>query len=406
MPEEPEAHTHATAGAATPRVWLLLGEKRGDNAQVRSLAASAGWPAAGIVEKHVAVAERWQQVKPPVRASLAHLDVAGSEPLEPPWPDLVLTAGRRLASVGLWIKQRSGARTKLAVIGKPRGRRRDFDLIIAASHYVLPDAPNVARHDYPLMDVDRDVLAAAARAAEPSLSPLPRPLVALMVGGPTGGLRLDEPVAQDVLEQSAAWAARERGTLYVVTSRRTPPAVRDALRAALPEGARLHAYDQAGPDAPNPYHALLASAEGFVVTSDSASMLVEIARLGRPLSIAPLARSRGPLERGLEAAGLLAPLDPRRDPIPAGGVAARTLAALGWPIHSRDLTALSRRLVATGHAAWLGDPPVAPAGPLVDEALPRVIERVRALVTQGRSTRGPDSERDDGTWSASGARGL
>ena len=43
-----------------------------------------------------------------------------------------------------------------------------------------------------------------------------------------------------------------------------------------------------------------------------------------------------------DAIGLLPRIDPTRDPIPAGGVGPRTLAALGRPIHSRDLTAIAR----------------------------------------------------------------
>jgi hypothetical protein len=73
-------------------------------------------------------------------------------------------------------------------------------------------------------------------------------------------------------------------------------------------------------------------------------------------------------------------LDPRHDPIPAGGLAARLLARLGHPIHSRDLTATARWLVEHGLASWLGDPVVSPP-PLVDDALERVAVRIRALVT-------------------------
>jgi hypothetical protein len=58
---------------------------------------------------------------------------------------------------------------------------------------------------------------------------------------------------------------------------------------------------------------------------------------------------------------------------------ARVMAALGWPIHSRDLSAISLRLVEMGLAGWLGDPVVAPA-PFVDEALDEVADRIRALV--------------------------
>ena len=108
-------------------------------------------------------------------------------------------------------------------------------------------------------------------------------------------------------------------------------------------------------------------------------MMVEVAQLGRPLRIHPLWPEAGPIEHALTVAGLLATPSPRTEPIPAGGVVARTLAALGWPIHSRDLTAVSRRLVEMRLAGWLGDPVVEPIA-AVDDALDQVAERIRALV--------------------------
>src|SRR5690606_41912852 len=75
-----------------PRVWLLLGDKPGDNAQVEAVADALGWPC----ERRVL---QWRPPyatkKPRFRVTLDHVDRARSAPLEPPWPDLVLTIGRR-----------------------------------------------------------------------------------------------------------------------------------------------------------------------------------------------------------------------------------------------------------------------------------------------------------------------
>ena len=57
-----------------------------------------------------------------------------------------------------------------------------------------------------------------------------------------------------------------------------------ALEAALPPGALLYRWS-AETSADNPYLALLAHADRFVVTGDSVSMMVEVASLGRPLAI-------------------------------------------------------------------------------------------------------------------------
>ncbi len=362
--------------ADSPRVWLIVGEKRGDNAQIRNLALAVGW---AFEEKMIRVAPAWVDGKPLVRASLDHVDRDRSDPLEGPWPHLVITAGRRLASVGLWIKRASQGRTRLVVIGKPRGRAEKFDLIVVAAHYVISDAPNVARHAFPLNQVDPDALAAAEKAWQGRLTLLPPPLTALMVGGPTGGLRFDVRTAQDLLEKTLEVVAAQRGSLYITTSRRTPAAVANWLRGSYSDSAQLYFYDPDSAWEENPYQGLLALADDFVVTADSLSMMVEVAQLGRPLRIHPLEREAGAIERGLVAVGLLETSSPRTDPIPAGGLAARALAAIGRPIHSRDLTAISRRLVEMGLAGWLGEPEVLPAV-YEDDALERAAERIRALV--------------------------
>jgi hypothetical protein len=359
-----------------PRVWLLLGEKRGDNAQILNLAEAVGWD---FEIKKIFVQPQWVDGKPRVRPSLDHIDVSRSDELAPPWPDLVITAGRRLCSVGLWIKQASGGRTRFVMVGRPRRMLGAVDLIVVAAHYVLPPGPNVAFHDLPLMHVDPEALASAAKIWRPRLADMPRPLSALMVGGPTGGLRFDLEVARDLFEKTLRSVEKAGGSLYVTTSRRTPPEVVELLRRECPDGARLYVFDPDSSPSENPYHGLLALADHFIVTTDSASMMVEVARLGRSLSIYPLESDLGLIERGLVKIGVLRPLSPRTDPIPAGGLRARMLYRLGRSVHSRDLSALPRMLVARGLASWLGEERIQPA-PYVDDELERIAARIRSIV--------------------------
>lgn len=329
------------AAGPPPRVWLVVGEKPGDNAQVRVIADALGWP---FEERHVAMQAPWVRGKPRVRPSLGHVDAERSDPLRPPWPDLVVTIGRRLSMVALWIRQQSGDRTRLVLVGKPRRLARRFDLIVASAQYRAGNRRNVLRLGLPLMRVDEAAVDAAAAAWRERLSQLPRPLVAVLVGGPTKPVRFDAAVARRLAEQLASLAASSRGSLYATTSRRTPPEVVEALAAALPAGTPLYRWR---PDArDNPYLALLGSADRFVVTSDSPTMMLEVARLGRPLAIFVLPQSRGRFWRGLG--------------------------------RGRDLEAIPRLLLARGSAVRLGEPFLESVAPPSDE-LPRVIARIRAL---------------------------
>lgn len=323
-----------------PRVWSLIGEKPGDNAQVRVVADALGWP---VEERRIAMRERWARGKPFVRASLHHVDRERSDRLEPPWPDLVITIGRRLSMVALWIRAQSGGRTRIALLNVPRRRARDFDLIVAGAHYRDPRRANVVRLGLPLMRVDPAAVDAAAAAWRLRLADLARPITAVLVGGPTKPVIFDAAVARELGAAAAKLVAESGGSLFVSTSRRTPADVADALAAALPDSARFYRWN---PDArENPYLALLGLADGFIVTSDSITMMVEVARLGRPLAVYELPPAPGALWRAWSA---------------------------------RDLSAIPRLLLAQGFATPLGMPLRRPTAPPPDD-LARVVARIRAL---------------------------
>ena len=354
------------------RTWLMLGDKAGDNAQVRIVADGLGWP---YQLKELVFHTPYVLGKPRFRTSLYHVDQARSAPLEPPWPDLILTVGRRPSMAALWVKEQARGRARLVVIGRPKRWLDRFDLVIAPAQFQLPRRANVLRLDLPLMRVDDGAIAAASEAWRERFADLPRPLIALLVGGPTKPYRFDQAVAGQLMK--SARHAAEGGSLYVTTSRRTPAEVVATLAAELPANAHLYRWHDGGA---NPYHALLGLADRFIVTGDSISMMVEVARLGRPLAIFALPeerralRWRGTLGRRLaaledNAAGLV--LGPLTD----------ALHRLRIAKYARDLSKIHRRLYARGLAVPLGQPFLAPQTRPSDD-LARAVERVRALMAR------------------------
>lgn len=356
-----------------PRVWLVIGDKLGDNAQVEVVAEALDWP---TLRKVMRFLPQYQTGKPPFRASLYHVDMAASDALEPPWPDLVLTVGRRPSMAAMWIKAQSGGCTKVVIVGRPRRMLRDFDLVLATPQYRLPSRDNVLRLDLPLMRVDPDKIAAGAAAWRERLAPLARPLTAVLVGGPTKPFIFDAAVAQGFL---AALHSTTGGTgsLFVTTSRRTPPDVVAAIEAGLPNGSRLFRWTPEAPD--NPYHALLGLADRFVVTGDSVSMLVEVARLGKPLALFALPVKAGPwpvLKKRLADI-----FQPRADRGGSGGAMASfgdALYDLGLVGYSREFEAVHQALFDGGFAVPLGEPFRAAQSRTPDD-LPQVAERIRTL---------------------------
>ena len=360
----------------SPLIWFIVGDRLGDNAQVETLVAGLDLE---IARKYVCVKAPWIKGKPKVIPSLHHLDTAKSDTLEPPWPDLIITVGRRLSMVALWVQQQSGGRTRLVLIGKPSGQAKSFSLFITSAEVQMPPAPNLLKISMPLLRVDENKVRAAADAWRDRLANLPRPLVGILVGGPTNPFVFNRRVEDGLLQAAIDVVEKEGGTPYVTTSPRTPERTIKILREKLPAEARFFQWQAGAED--NPYHALLGLADGFVVTGDSISMLVEVAKLGRPLAI--FALPYGILHkidqlRRVGARRLYAP-----DTGSRSDGTRRFLRAIGAVLHilprTRDFTAIHKLLIDRGLAVPVGKPLQEPCGEVPND-LPLVAERIAAML--------------------------
>jgi hypothetical protein len=187
-----------------------------------------------------------------------------------------------------------------------------------------------------------------------------RPLIAVLVGGAAKPFRFDAAVTADLVSAAQRQAERQGGSLYFTTSRRTPEAAAEKIEQLLPAGAALFRWrPDIGGD--NPYLGLLASADSFIVTGDSPSMLMEVARLGRPLAIFVQPVEMGWRERLVDW---------------AGGKLLHDLTGLAYP---RDLTRLHDALIRRGMAARLGAAPSMAVAALPDE-LGVVAARIQSLL--------------------------
>jgi uncharacterized protein len=362
----------------TPRTWVILSDKRGDNGQVETIVDALDWP---VENKYVHMRPEFVLGKPRYRPSLDHLDLSRSDPLEAPWPELILTVGRRPSMVALWIRKQSGNKTKIVLVGKPSGHMLDFSLVIASAENQMPPMHNFVPTILPLMRVAPEDVTSEAEAWRERFAPLRKPLIAMLVGGETNPFIMNRKVA-DELVATARWIVDELGgTPYVTTSRRTTPEVIEVLRKELPRESVFYQWSAEADD--NPYRALLGTADGFIVTADSVSMMVEVIYLHKPLAIFPL------------PGGWLGSIDQRRRSLAhrlfnpkqdsfwdrwrhriARGVyyvdVFKVLCA------TRDFRAFHQLLVDQGLAVWSGQPFEQPVAQLPDD-IGIVIKRIKSL---------------------------
>lgn len=338
-----------------PSTWVILGDKRGDNGQVDTIVEALGWP---VENKYVHMRPEYVLGKPRYRPSLDHLDLSQSDALEAPWPELVITVGRRPSMVALWIRKQSGNRTKIVLVGKPSGHMLDFSLVVASAENQMPPLHNFQATTLPLMRIKPEDVAAEAESWRERFAAYPRPLVAMLIGGETNPFVMNRKVAEDLVI-TARWVVEELGgTPYITTSRRTTPEVLEVLRKDLPEQAVYFEWSAQASD--NPYRALLGSADGFVVTGDSVSMMVEVIYLHKPLAIFPLPggwlgrfdQLRRSLAHWLFNPRLEGPADRWRHRLARGVFYIDPLKILSA---TRDFRAFHRLLVENGYAVWAGE---------------------------------------------------
>ena len=342
-------------------MWALLGEREGDNAQVRGLAEALGWP---VEAKRLAYTRRYKWWNLLLGASLLSLDRRRSSALAPPWPDVVIAAGRRSAPVARWIRKQSGGRARLVHIGRPWAPLGCFDLVITTPQYGLPQRPNVLHNALPIIRADAVRLAEAHARWTPRLAALSRPLVALLVGGDSPPYVLDPETAGRLGREAAAGARALGGTLVVTCGPRVRASAAQALAAAVSGAGHLHRWRPDDED--NPYLAYLALADRFIVTGDSASMLAEACATGKPVAIFPLPeradwrwRTTRRVQRWVE----------RRQARWATGLWDR-LVDLGLIKRTRDLTRVHRVVGARG------------PDPSPPDDLERAVARVHQLVRE------------------------
>jgi mitochondrial fission protein ELM1 len=146
---------------------------------------------------------------------------------------------------------------------------------------------------------------------------------------------MDASYARHLVEYLLTRRQREDGSLLVLTSRRTPAAVIDMLRATLRgiPGLLWTSPD----DGNNPYPGVLGWADRLVVTPDSVNMLSEACGVGCPVHtfvMGNLPPKLARFHRSLREAGLLHDIN---DKTPARQTPLRETATIAEALHKRIL---------------------------------------------------------------------
>lgn len=309
-----------------PPVWILHDGKVGLRNQVMGVAEAVGLD---FAEKRLETRFPWKALPPALWFNARHAPGRGGDRLLPPWPLLVIGAGGRSAAPALAVRDAAEGRCLAVQIQDPKIAARRFDLMLIPEHDTVR-GPNVMVTRGAVHRVTEAKLAEAAAFWGPRLAHLPRPRVAVLIGG-AGAYELASDHMKAIAD-SLATLARNGAGLMVTPSRRTGEAAERVLRETL-AGLPAEIWDGSGE---NPYFGYLGLADHVLATADSVSMITEASATGKPVHILPLQGGTAKFDRfhqAMRAADVTRPFDgtlqewryERRDDTAAAGARIRAM---------------------------------------------------------------------------------
>lgn len=257
-------------------IWVLEDNRAGNVNQLLGVAMALS---DNYTEKKV-IYDMWVRLPNCLRRGL-FLGVKNKAVLQSPQsPDIILTAGRRLFPVALKLKRQFHNHPKVVCLMNPGAYGRGkADLLCLPQHDKAVSGDNVVRFLGAPHRIYPEVLANAQQKWMPFFQSYPRPAIALIVGGATKDKAFTLADAKQLVLQLKA---QKPGSVWVSTSRRTPPDVVDFLQRSLPHPLFFYRF---GSKDENPYFGLLSCADKIVVTGDSISMCSECCATGKPVFI-------------------------------------------------------------------------------------------------------------------------
>lgn len=260
--------------------WGMTTGEAGIRSQVVGLAEAIG---IGFQEKTVSLKAPWRWF-PGHLSPFALMGLgADSDPLSPPWPDLLISCGRRSVSLAIAIKKASHGKTFTVHIQDPRVPPRYFDMVVPPRHDRVQGS-NVYATVGALHKVTQEKLESAKGLFNDRFAGLPRPLVAVLIGGNCKSYKMTQDIALKIAAELKNLADAGYG-MIVTFSPRTGASNEALIRKQL-DGANVYIWD--GKEE-NPYLGMLALADYILVTSDSVSMITEATATGKPVMTIDLA---------------------------------------------------------------------------------------------------------------------
>jgi mitochondrial fission protein ELM1 len=289
--------------------WILTTGMAGMDVQTRGLAEALGldYTMKAIAPKGIfKLLAPWGPISPSERFG------APGSTFAPPWPDVAVALGRSSIPYIRALRRRAPGTFTVVMLDNKAGLGV-ADVVWVPRHDRLR-GPNVITTLTAPHSFTPQRLAELRRAVPAEIAALPRPRVAVILGGKNAVYEFR--AEDDARFAGALQSLGALGASFMITpSRRTHQRLREVTEEATRDFPRI-LWDGKGA---NPYGDFLAHADALVVTADSVNMTGEAAATGRPVLVFTPSAGSDKFRRfhaALQAHGATRPLPERVEAIP------------------------------------------------------------------------------------------
>jgi mitochondrial fission protein ELM1 len=263
--------------------WVIYDAKKiGTGNQCLGLASALGFASPKTIE--ISAHWPWRYLSSKLWLSpLKAVTIQDGATLTPPWPDVIIAAGRASAAPTAEIRRLSQYKTFVIQLQNPSLKPELFNIVVAPAHDRLK-GKNVIVTKGALHQLKEENICQAVKNFEEQLSSLTRPFVAVLIGGTNKRYKLTPAVIASMAEQLKEMVKTYKVGLAITPSRRTESENYKALQFHFKDFP-VYIWDR---QSENPYLAMLALAQTIIVTADSVSMISEACSTGKPVYVFPL----------------------------------------------------------------------------------------------------------------------
>ena len=214
-----------------------------------------------------------------------------------PLPKFIITTGKRMAGISIFIKFFLKNKIKTIHIQNPKVSSNYFDLLLIPEHDKII-GKNIINTKGALSFIDNNTIEKSKTSITKNLKHNKKPIILFLIGGDNKRYKPNNTDYYNLTLNIVKASKSINGKLIILTSRRTPTKAIKIINSMLKKYENdFYLYSGIGH---NPYPSILKLANFIIVTSDSVNMISETATFNIPLFVAYLKKEKGKIRAFLE----------------------------------------------------------------------------------------------------------